>query len=190
MPPADTRTAILDAALALIGRAGIAGFSASALAAEVGVSKATLFHHFRSLDEIPLLAFDRMIAGLVAPDLPDEASLAEAVAAFGSGTFAVAEARRDFLRAYFTFVSGAMYDDRLRARLTASLAASTEAVAALLAPRMADPARAAELAGLLIAFLDGAVTHLLVDPDSPRPRAAWAALQAMIERSYAHADRD
>ena len=58
----DTRAAIVDAAVAILGRDGAEGLSASALAREVGISKATLFHHFSSIDEIPLVAFERMIA--------------------------------------------------------------------------------------------------------------------------------
>ena len=53
MPRRDTRSAIIDAAIIVLGRGGPDAFSAASLAREVGVSKATLFHHFPSIDEIP-----------------------------------------------------------------------------------------------------------------------------------------
>ncbi len=54
-----TRAAILKATLRLLGRAGPDAFSASTLAKAAGVSKATLFHHFSSIEEIPLAAFEQ-----------------------------------------------------------------------------------------------------------------------------------
>ncbi len=53
-----TRKEILDAALKLLGRGGPDAFSAGALAREANVSKATIFHHFASVDDILLAAFD------------------------------------------------------------------------------------------------------------------------------------
>lgn len=55
----QTRMVILEAALKLLGRAGPDACSASTLAKEAGVSKATLFHHFGSIEDIPLAAFER-----------------------------------------------------------------------------------------------------------------------------------
>ncbi len=54
----ETRKEILNAALMLLGRGGPDAFSAGALAREVNVSKATIFHHFASVDEILLAACD------------------------------------------------------------------------------------------------------------------------------------
>ena len=53
-----TRTKILQATVRILGRDGPGRFSASSLAKEAGVSKATLFHHFRAIDEIPILAME------------------------------------------------------------------------------------------------------------------------------------
>jgi AcrR family transcriptional regulator len=54
----ETRKEILKAALMLLGRGGPDAFSAGALAREVDVSKATIFHHFASVDEVLLVACD------------------------------------------------------------------------------------------------------------------------------------
>ena len=64
MPPSETRQAILSAAITLMGRGGAGARSAAELAAEVGISKATVFHHFRSIDEIPVAALD-LLTGLL-----------------------------------------------------------------------------------------------------------------------------
>jgi len=53
---ARSRQAILRAALATLADKGLEGFSARNVAERAGVSTATLFHHFASLDELQLEA--------------------------------------------------------------------------------------------------------------------------------------
>ena len=51
---AQTRDAILDAALSLASVGGLTGLSIGTLAREVGLSKSGLFAHFRSKEELQL----------------------------------------------------------------------------------------------------------------------------------------
>lgn len=53
-----TRQGILEAAVDLIGLKGIKAFTAQALAERAKVSKAALYHHFKTLDEILPLTVD------------------------------------------------------------------------------------------------------------------------------------
>lgn len=66
VPPRDTRAAIIEAAVSILGHEGPAGLTASALTRAVGISKATLFHHFRTIDEIPLVALEHLALQLQA----------------------------------------------------------------------------------------------------------------------------
>jgi len=50
------RDRILNATLMYVGKNGVAKLSARSLAEEVGVSKANLFHHFKTMEEIRLEA--------------------------------------------------------------------------------------------------------------------------------------
>jgi len=52
MPAVDTRTRILKAATDLFNMAGIRGATLDAIAAAAGVTKKTLYYHFRSKDDL------------------------------------------------------------------------------------------------------------------------------------------
>lgn len=51
--------AVQEAAVRILSCDGPDRFSASALAREAGVSQATMFHHFRTIDEIPVVAIEQ-----------------------------------------------------------------------------------------------------------------------------------
>ena len=52
--------------MSLIATKGLAGVSGATLSQAADVSKATVFHHFPSIDEVPLAALNSIIDGLVA----------------------------------------------------------------------------------------------------------------------------
>lgn len=62
----DSRDRILDAAIALCARHGVAGVSLSLLADHVGLHKSTLFHHFTSKGELAEAALRRAVEPLAA----------------------------------------------------------------------------------------------------------------------------
>jgi len=176
MPRRDTRSAIIDAAVTVLGRDGPGAFSAASLAREVGVSKATLFHHFPSIDEIPTAAFERMIADSLAIDMPLDASLADTIELLGQGSAELARSRRGFFRAYFVLMARAMFDDRLRIRLQASGDALLERLRALLTPKLAPGEDAAALARLVAIQLDGSAIHRMAFGNDGEIDAAWRLL--------------
>ncbi|WP_343287388.1 TetR/AcrR family transcriptional regulator [Gordonia sp. SID5947] len=59
--PADARQRLLDVALALIARHGFAGTSLQMIADDLGVTKAAIYYHFRTRDQL--------LIGLVEPML-------------------------------------------------------------------------------------------------------------------------
>ena len=58
MPPApsDSRTRLLDAALATIRRKGYAATTVDDLCAATGLSKGSFFHHFKGKEDLALAA--------------------------------------------------------------------------------------------------------------------------------------
>jgi AcrR family transcriptional regulator len=176
MPRRDTRSAIIDAAVTVLGRDGPDGFSAAALAREVGVSKATLFHHFPTIDAIPTAAFERMIADSLAIDMPLDASLDDTIEFLGRGSMELVRARRGFFRAYFVLMARAMFDDRLRAQLRASGDALLGRLSALIAPKLAQGEDAAAFARLIAIQLDGSAIHRMAFGNEEEIDAAWRLL--------------
>jgi AcrR family transcriptional regulator len=178
----DTRSAIIDAAVTVLGRDGPDGFSAASIAREVGISKATLFHHFPSIDGIPTAAFERMIADSLAIDMPPDASLADTVELLGRGTAELVRERRGFFNAYFVLVARAMFDDGLRAQLQASGDALLGRLRVLLAPKLAAGEDVAAFARLIAIQLDGSAIHRMAFGNDDEVDAAWRLLVELARR--------
>lgn len=65
--PIDTRQRLLDVAMVLIGQHGCASTSLQMIADELGITKAAIYHHFRTRDELllalmgPILRLNRRV---------------------------------------------------------------------------------------------------------------------------------
>lgn len=177
----DTRTAIIEAAVTVLGRDGPDGFSAAALAREVGVSKATIFHHFRSIDDIPLAAFERLVAATLGGETPEDGSLPGLLSRIGAENLAFMRKRKDFLRAYKVFVGRAMFDPRLSAELRTSIGELLVRMRASMRPFLHDDAEAAALARLTGAVFDGLALHMLSMGDDAEIDAAWRLFVRLAE---------
>lgn len=68
-PTEERRREIAAAAIKIIGERGLREFTAAQLAEEVGIKDATIFRHFKDMNEVKEAALDRL-QGLVdaAPD--------------------------------------------------------------------------------------------------------------------------
>jgi AcrR family transcriptional regulator len=88
----DTRTRILDTALELIAEKGFAGTSTRELSERLGFTKAALYYHFRTKDDL--------LAALISPALDDLAALVHDATPRTS-----VAVRRDLLGRYVDLVS-------------------------------------------------------------------------------------
>lgn len=79
------RDEIIDASLRLFLRDGYAGTGIRAIAGDVGISEATIYHHFRSKEDIFQAIIDRVTAGQsrLIRDVPPGATLEEALLLIG-----------------------------------------------------------------------------------------------------------
>src|SRR5262245_61909225 len=60
MSPTDRREAIVDAALAVARRKGLAATTVRDVAAEMGTSSGLIHHYFDSMDDVLAAAFERV----------------------------------------------------------------------------------------------------------------------------------
>jgi AcrR family transcriptional regulator len=88
----DTRAKILDVALELIAERGFAGTSTRELAERLGFTKAALYYHFRTKDDL--------LSALVAPSLAELAGMAQE-----SSQRLTASGRRALLARYIEHVA-------------------------------------------------------------------------------------
>lgn len=177
------REAILAAAVTLLAQDGPAGLSASRLAGAVGVSKANLFHHFPTLDDIVLAAFERYILGLESLAGPPPGSLREWLEALMAETTQSIGAAPELSGAYLGFAARARSDPRLRGRLEEVVSAVEAAFAEILAtfrPELgAEDLRA--LAHLVLLAGDGLAIHRTLFPARAEAQAAaWRAFVDLV----------
>src|SRR5271157_920503 len=176
-PARDTRAAIIEAAVSILGQDGPAGLTASSLTRAVGISKATLFHHFRTIDEIPLVALEHLALQLQAFSPVEKKSFKQTIEALGEGTRMLVEQQRDFISAYFVFFGKALFDKRLRQSL-ANCGAQSRAVITQLVRKnmkgMKTDRDVEDFVNIIVIMLDGLALHLLLADDKRPIMRAWS----------------
>lgn len=178
----ETRKEILNSALTLLGRGGPDAFSAGALAREANVSKATIFHHFASVDEILLAACDwRQSLELEGRQPTSARAYLE-----GLGQQLVRAAQDDpvLLKAQAVFVTRAIFDREMNARLSKGVADMhrlvVEALRARLRANVSD-AEIESIARLAEMALDGLMINLVMRTgEEPQFQRAWTLLVDLL----------
>lgn len=174
---------IVAAAVALLAEGGPEALTASALATAAGVSKANLFHHFGSLDEVVLAAFEDFLLGMESLREPPPATLRDWLEALMAEAAQSLAARPRLSGAYLAFVARARSEPRLRARLEAVVAEARAGFAAIIGGFRPDlsAAQAEALASLVLIAGDGMVIHRDLFPDHLAAQTAgWRALVDLI----------
>ncbi len=175
----STRTRILHAAVALMGREGPDRFTASALAREVGMSKATLFHHFDTLDEIPLAALEEIFFEFLGEVASDDPTLADLLGRFAAEMHALVD-HEAFLRTYFVFFVKGMFDERFRDRLSRGAFEMHRRTVRAIAPRLRPGEDAEVTARMVEVMLDGLALHHLAMGDHDRLDLVWTRFTELL----------
>lgn len=185
-----TRSAILDATLRVLGRGGPDSFSASTLAKEAGVSKATLFHHFGSIEDIPLAAFEQFWLQSLAMDTQKLISARDYLEDLGQQVIISAHEHGEFLRAQVVFLTKAVFDSHLRRRLTASMVHMHRVVVQELAARVPKSLPESEIdamARMAEMVLDGLMIALVMRKGSKELAEAKRAWDGFVDLLLARA---
>lgn len=185
MSAAVTRKRILDAASRLFYGEGVRAVSVDAVAAKAGVTKMTLYYHFRSKDDL-------VAAYLEARDAPNlaafvrwfdeaEGGIVEKVAALFRNL--AAAARRPSWKGCAFLRTAAELAATPGHPAVRAAAAHKRRFEAWLADRMTDAgiADAAGLARALVLLSDGAFSATLVHRDPAYIEAAGRAAAALVE---------
>jgi AcrR family transcriptional regulator len=174
----ETRKEILDAVLTLLGRDGPDAFSAGALAREANVSKATIFHHFATVEDILLAAVDWRQS----LDLDGRQPTSARAYLDGLGQQLARAARGDpaLLKAQAVFFTRAIFDREMNARLCEGAAVMRRLIVEALRARLAANVSSAEvesMARLAEMALDGLMIALVTRADDQEQfLQAWTLL--------------
>jgi len=181
---ANKREAIVSAAVGLLAKGGAEALTAARLAAAAGVSKANLFHHFESLDDIVIAAFERYLHEMPSMTPAPGTALRDWLLALGADTAALIEGHREEAGAYVAFLGRAQADAAIRRRLQDVLEGAENAFAdaiQLLAPGRWQPGAIRDLAALLLLAGDGLALHRQLFPARAAVQHdAWRALVDLI----------
>jgi AcrR family transcriptional regulator len=168
----ETHKEILNAVLTLLGRDGPEAVSAGALAREANISKATIFHHFASVDKILLAAFDWRQSLKLEGHQPTSAR----AYLDGLGQQLVRAAQEDpiLLKAQAAFSTRAIFDRDMNARLAESVSDRHRLIVDALRAHLSLNISRDEIesiARLVEMGLDGLMINLVMRPDE------WAQFQ-------------
>lgn len=153
----------MDAVVEVLSQHGIDGLSAGALAAKAGVSKASIFYHFDSVDDAVLEAFQRFAMGLEMMDPPDGTTLRDWLIGMGEASFGMGDDELDPSRAYFVFVSKALFDEALRMKVLGTVAEAAAAIRKI--TRRLDGKASDHLGDLIFMTADAMTIHLISFPE-------------------------
>ena len=195
---AQRREALVEAALRVMGRDGLAAGTTRAVVAEAGMSLASFHYAFASRDELLAELVRRVVgrelaaatAGLDAAGTDPAAGLAGCLRAAAGGYLTHLEADPGVEQLMLELTLHAVRDPTLRPVAREQYRVYTEAATALLR-RTADLTGSAwrtpvaEPARLLVTLVDGATMTWLVDRDTAATRATLDAGVDLLVARYA-----
>ena len=177
------RASLVDAAVELLSEAGWAGVTHRAVATRADANPGLVHYYFEGSAGLRLAVAERaaeVSIGQLTEDLlqaEDEAQLLAGV----EGLLARTARGADAARLTTELVSAAFADPAVGAVLATAMRTARERVADWLANHRPDasPESAQGSAALLLAAVDGAVLHRLLDPDLS-PQALVAAMAPLV----------
>jgi AcrR family transcriptional regulator len=162
---------------------GLAGLSLRRVAQTVGVSHATLVHHFSTKDELVAEIVDLVRArSLALPDLADD----DPEPLETTWRRATSDDGRRYVRLFTAITGHAMHDNpTLRDAVARSIQQRTTLLAAGLVRHGCPETEATTLATSLLSTLRGLLVDLLATDDEKRVRAAFDDLAVELGRRSA-----
>lgn len=181
---AQTKNKILQAALDLIGEHGPENFSAGVLAKKVGTAKSIIFHHFSSVDEIPLKALEMLLTEITRSlGGKNHASAEEYLLGLGESLLKLVDRNPRLMKSMFFFYQRALHDPKYQSALTGIINGFLEEASSRLKELSEHKITAQQLRSislLLAMTLDGMGYYRLILGDRESFRQSWKLLVQLI----------
>jgi AcrR family transcriptional regulator len=178
--PQETRRAqILEAAITCFADKGYYGTSIDDIAAQAGLSKGAIYHHFQSKREILLSLFEEWSADLLARwrSIGERSAPLEALSQDTLEALNLIEDIVPLSRAGLEFCSHAVRDDDLRQRVAGVYADARRYLTGLIEEArqqgLVGDVNAQLMATVLIAMFEGLFLLKAIDPEAVDVGAAW-----------------
>lgn len=180
----ETYERILQSSMQLISREGISGLTASKLSKEAGISKSSLFHHFRSTKEIPLKVME-IIKGIMLESINDEKidSVEGIFSSFEKTLFSEDSEVQMIGRVFFSLFSEGLFNKEYLDSFKSFQIISINRLSALFmntkSPGLTEEV-SITIAKLIIASLDGLKLHSMLDRNNKEYIKCWNLQKMMI----------
>ena len=181
-----TKERLLLVALSIIAEHGLKHLSAGKLAIKASVSKSTIFHHFKSLEDVPLEALAYLTKKIVHPmEAGRYATLEEYFEHLGKTTFYASEENLKYNRAFFSFYNEAAYDrdPRYSGLIVACRQKFMEHLQTVIRNMehgMLNPWELENLSKMIAITIDGYGQHFLIDKDVSEYAMLWRGMSNMF----------
>lgn len=185
----STAERILYAAMQIISESGLKGLSASKLASAANISKSTVFHYFKKMDEIPGLVLEKLYTEIINPiQEKDHSSVYVYLKALGEASFSSNEQHLLIYKAFVSLFQASMHDPQLQKIVNNC---SDEFNVLLynklrsLCHNPIDEDILNKVCHLIFMSLDGIGLHYLIHGDHNKALAAWELLITALTNQYA-----
>lgn len=179
-----TKDKILHSALEIICNNGIKGLSASKIAELAQISKSTVFHHFKTVEEIPFTILeqvgDTLTRELTAANHDNFKSY---LYHLGEMTFNEESQNMMFFRALFSFYQTATFDPKYSRAVTKCSQSFKESINALIDSFYSvQEEKKNTISTLIYTTIDGLGMHYLIAPVGDNFLSKWYTFSDMIIR--------
>lgn len=172
----ETKARIIYATLEYIGEHGLKSMSAQKIAKSAGVSKSTIFHHFESVDDLPLLAMESIIDEMVMViKNSSKTSLKAFLRELGEETFSISKREMNLFKAFFILFNESFHDqryhlylNRLKTRFSDLLKESILAIEEGVYDNRLD-----DICLMVSVLLDGYGFHYMSELDEDKYKRLW-----------------
>lgn len=174
----QTRAIILQTAIEIIAVNGLKDISTAKLATAAGVSKSTIFHHFKSSDELLMsalnLVFEELLQSMKIEVYRDVEHFLDTL---GQSLFQVPEANLSSVKAFLSFFHEGIFDSAYQEILVSYAAQMNELFynqLIELAPDHVKQETIESVSQLILPMMDGIGFHYLLHDQREKYQQIWA----------------
>lgn len=173
----QTRANILNAAIAIIAENGLKEVSTAKLAAATGVSKSTIFHHFKSSEDVLTSAlnvvFNEMLQSIKREQYRD---VEHFLYTLGQSMLQVSHSDLTLVKAFLAFFHEGIFNSTYR-EILASYAEQMNDLfrteLTRLAPNSVKKEMIESVSAMILPMMDGIGLHYLLNNDSVKYQQIW-----------------
>lgn len=181
----ETYFKIINSTIDIIAEQGISGVSAAKISQGASISKSSVFHHFKSVDEILVATLHKVIDSMIYEiKSEDTSTLADILNSYERTLFKADDDLKKIERAFFAFYNESMFHNTYKEIFHQFLENSIVEFEKAMLRIGITKEKAKNLSQLIIAILDGLSIQMLITDKKDENYKAWLNFKAMVLEFY------